>query len=288
MCDTPVSNSASFRPAIPPVKELLSSSVKLLDATALDSLASELAPVTCDANRSRGAYQHRTTGVEMDRPTRLFVFPGGLLEVADYGDENDGPGCTSSCGVQPIVCYRNGFRVQPSWITASALSNLPTPRRAPRCCDSSKICRDCARLGCRDRATAGGDCWSDRVAGTDSEGPPSGKSADGSNVRTRASPAKLAPVQRIWFFCPCYRAGSSQTDAPGSRRYPGRPNHGRRTSDQQSEFLGGIMRNLVIRSLVILGIGLSAGLPATPSAPRHGNDLGARGTDRDPRTPQGR
>ncbi|WP_063036989.1 hypothetical protein [Nocardia pseudovaccinii] len=28
----------------------------------------------------------------MDRCTRLFVFPGGLLEVADYGDENDGPG----------------------------------------------------------------------------------------------------------------------------------------------------------------------------------------------------
>ncbi|WP_063040397.1 hypothetical protein [Nocardia pseudovaccinii] len=28
----------------------------------------------------------------MDRRTRLFVFPGGWLEVADYGDENDGPG----------------------------------------------------------------------------------------------------------------------------------------------------------------------------------------------------
>ncbi|WP_040695517.1 hypothetical protein [Nocardia vinacea] len=28
----------------------------------------------------------------MDRRTRLFVFPGGLLEVADYGDDDDGPG----------------------------------------------------------------------------------------------------------------------------------------------------------------------------------------------------
>ncbi|WP_062990338.1 hypothetical protein [Nocardia anaemiae] len=30
----------------------------------------------------------------MDRRTRLFVFPGGLLEVADYGagDGDDGPG----------------------------------------------------------------------------------------------------------------------------------------------------------------------------------------------------
>ncbi|WP_433756179.1 hypothetical protein [Nocardia sp. CA-135398] len=28
----------------------------------------------------------------MDRRTRLFVFPGGLLEVADYGDGDDCPG----------------------------------------------------------------------------------------------------------------------------------------------------------------------------------------------------
>ncbi|WP_433524727.1 hypothetical protein ACQPZ2_06500 [Nocardia pseudovaccinii] len=28
----------------------------------------------------------------MNRRTRLFVLPGGVLEVADYGDENDGPG----------------------------------------------------------------------------------------------------------------------------------------------------------------------------------------------------
>ncbi|MFE9325281.1 hypothetical protein ACIHDR_27115 [Nocardia sp. NPDC052278] len=28
----------------------------------------------------------------MDRRTRLFVFPGGVLEVADYGDETDDPG----------------------------------------------------------------------------------------------------------------------------------------------------------------------------------------------------
>lgn len=28
----------------------------------------------------------------MGRHTRLFVFPGGLLEVADYGDENDSRG----------------------------------------------------------------------------------------------------------------------------------------------------------------------------------------------------
>ncbi|MGY4101097.1 hypothetical protein ACW2Q0_16305 [Nocardia sp. R16R-3T] len=28
----------------------------------------------------------------MDRRTRLFVFPGGFLEVADYGDANDGLG----------------------------------------------------------------------------------------------------------------------------------------------------------------------------------------------------
>lgn len=28
----------------------------------------------------------------MGRRTELFAFPGGLLEVADYGDGNDGPG----------------------------------------------------------------------------------------------------------------------------------------------------------------------------------------------------
>ncbi|MEU0507148.1 hypothetical protein [Nocardia sp. NPDC005998] len=28
----------------------------------------------------------------MDRRTRLFVFPGGLLELADYGDEDESSG----------------------------------------------------------------------------------------------------------------------------------------------------------------------------------------------------
>lgn len=28
--------------------------------------------------------------MDADKPTRLFVFPGGMLEVTDYGDDDSG------------------------------------------------------------------------------------------------------------------------------------------------------------------------------------------------------
>lgn len=66
----------------------------IVDRLGSRSLASFPAPVTCDANRSRGAYHWPTTGVEMTadgdqqrRGAALYPFPGGVFERWDDTDD---------------------------------------------------------------------------------------------------------------------------------------------------------------------------------------------------------
>ncbi|WP_433758819.1 hypothetical protein [Nocardia sp. CA-135398] len=77
----------------------------------------------------------------MDRRTRLFVFPGGLLEVADYGDENDSPGVY-------LELWTPADRLLPQRIPGAAVVghrvNPVEPADAETCATVLRLLRDLA------------------------------------------------------------------------------------------------------------------------------------------------